>query len=73
MENTMSTKCTISYSHEPEFDFHFYHECFDDEAVYLELEGPDIEFEAYKDRVMIRIPNKIWNTIREYNAKSEES
>jgi hypothetical protein len=36
----MSTKSTIAHGH----GFHFYHEAFDEDGVYLELE--DVEFEA---------------------------
>jgi hypothetical protein len=60
----MSTKSTIAYSQGPDFDFHFYHEVFDDANVYLELRGPDLEYEAHAGRVMIRIPVEIWEVIR---------
>lgn len=61
----MSTKCTIAYGE----DFHFYHECFDDDNVYLEIEGDDIEYEAMKmlagpGRVMIKIPNAIMAAVQ---------
>ena len=52
----MSTKCSIAYG---ENKFHFYHECFDDENVYLELEGENLEYEASPGRVMVKIPNEI--------------
>ena len=32
----MSTRCTIAYDQK---DFHFYQECFENENVYLELDG----------------------------------
>src|SRR5262245_24365437 len=54
----MSTKSTIAHGN----NFHFYHECFDDNHVYLELEG--MEFEAGYNRVMVSIPIHIWETIR---------
>jgi hypothetical protein len=60
----MSTKCTIAYSHGPDFQFHFYNEVFDDHGVYLELEGPGLQYQAYPDRVMVRIPVEIWEAIR---------
>lgn len=54
----MSTKSTIAYGN----NFHFYHEAFDDDHVYLELEGT--EFEAGHGRVMVSIQMHIWETIR---------
>jgi hypothetical protein len=60
----MSTKCTIAYSHGPDFDFHFYHEVFDDHGVYLELTGESLQYEAGPGRVMVRIPVEIWEVIR---------
>lgn len=60
----MSTRCSIAYSSNPEHDFHFYHECFDDENVYLELSGPDLEYEAHRGCVTVRIPLEIWEVIR---------
>src|SRR5438874_9471962 len=56
----MSTKATIAYGK----NFHFYHEVFDDNFVYLELEG--VEFEAGYNRVMVPIPIHIWEVIRRY-------
>jgi hypothetical protein len=55
----MSTKATIVYGK----TFHFYHECLDNDRVYLELEGT--EFEAGYNRVMVPIPIHIWEVIRE--------
>jgi hypothetical protein len=55
----MSTKATIAHGKA----FHFYHECFDDDHVYLEIEGT--EFEAGYNRVMVPIPIHIWEIIRE--------
>jgi hypothetical protein len=56
----MSTKATIAYGS----NFHFYHEVFDDDRVYLELEG--VQFEAQRNRVMVPIPVHIWEVIRTY-------
>ncbi|MBM4258013.1 MAG: hypothetical protein FJ147_19235 [Deltaproteobacteria bacterium] len=56
----MSTKATIVYGP----TFHFYHEVFGDDAVYLELEG--VQFEAGYNRVMVPIPVHIWEVIRQY-------
>jgi hypothetical protein len=56
----MSTKATIAYGP----TFHFYQEVFDDDAVYLELEG--VQFEAGYNRVMVPIPVHIWEVIRQY-------
>lgn len=57
----MSTKCSLAYGD----TFHLYQECFDQDNVYLELEG--VEFEAATERVMVSIPIAIWETIREYS------
>jgi hypothetical protein len=56
----MSTKATLAYGP----TFHFYQEVFDDDAVYLELEG--VQFEAGYNRVMVPIPVHIWEVIRQY-------
>ncbi|MBS1792099.1 MAG: hypothetical protein JST85_30615 [Acidobacteria bacterium] len=54
----MSTKSTIAHGG----NFHFYYEAWDDDRVYLELEGT--EFEVGNNRVMVSIPIHIWETIR---------
>jgi hypothetical protein len=54
----MSTKATIAHGD----TFHFYHEIFDEDGVYLQLTGA--EFEARSNYVMVRIPIHIWETIR---------
>jgi hypothetical protein len=56
----MSTKTTIAYGR----NFHLYHEVFDEDYVYLELEGT--KFEASYNRVMVPIPVHIWEVIRRY-------
>ena len=58
----MSTKSTIIYGK----TFHFYEECFDNQHVYLELEGT--HFEAGYNHVMVPIPIHIWESIRHYGA-----
>ena len=61
----MSTKSSLAYgdtvvastrneSKERNLSFHLYQECFDEDNVYLELEG--VEFEASPERVMVTIP-----------------
>src|SRR5437016_35336 len=69
----MSTKSTIAHGD----DFHLYHEIFEDDFVYLELEG--VEFRATRDRVMVPIPLAVWEVIRKRGgadlslaAKSDE-
>ena len=54
----MSTKSTLASSD----NFHFYHEAFDDDHVYLRLDTT--HFEAGHGSVMVRIPIHIWETIR---------
>ena len=56
----MSTKVTIA--HGP--NFHLYHEVFEEDHVYLELEGT--QFEAGYNRVMVPIPAHVWEVIRHY-------
>ena len=71
----MSTKSSLAYgdtvvastrneSDERNLGFHLYQECFDEDNVYLELEG--VEYEATLERVMVTIPIAIWETIRKY-------
>lgn len=54
----MSTKATITHGEK----FHFYHECFDDDHVYLQLEGA--EYEANREQVTVAVPVDIWEVIR---------
>lgn len=54
----MSRKSTIASGD----NFHFYHEAFDDDHVYLRLDTS--HFEAGYGRVMVQIPVHIWETIR---------
>jgi hypothetical protein len=56
----MSTKSTIAHGR----NFHLYHEAFDEDYVYLELEGT--KFEAAYNRVMVPIPVHVWEVIRRY-------
>ncbi len=56
----MSTKATVAYSP----NFHLYKEVFDENFIYLELEG--VSFEAGYNRVMVPIPVHIWEVIRQY-------
>jgi hypothetical protein len=58
----MSTKATVAYGN----NFHFYRECFDEDFMYLELEG--VQFEAGYNRVMVPIPVHIWEIIRKYEG-----
>lgn len=69
----MSTKFSIACGP----DFHFYHEAFEQDAVYLELEKAF--FEASPDKVTVAIPVVVWEVIRQYAgadlswaAKSDE-
>ena len=57
---SMSTKATIA--HGP--NFHFYHDLWDEDHVYLEVEGT--QFEASYGRVMVPIPVHIWEVIRRH-------
>lgn len=56
----MSTKSTIAHGR----NFHLYHEAYDEDYVYLEVEGT--KFEASYNRVMVPIPVHIWEVIRHY-------
>lgn len=69
----MSTKSSIACGP----NFHFYHEAFEQDAVYLELE--QAFFEASPDKVTVAIPIVVWEVIRQYAgadlswaAKSDE-
>lgn len=55
----MSTKSTLA--HGP--GFHLYHECFEQDTVYLQLEKT--HFECYPDRVTVAIPVVAWEVIRQ--------
>jgi hypothetical protein len=55
----MSTKSTLVYGS----GFHLYHECFEQDNVYLELEKA--HFECYPDRVTVAIPVVVWEVIRQ--------
>lgn len=58
----MSTKCSIAHGN----NFHFYRECFDEDNVYLQLEG--IEFTASQSEVTVTIPMAIWAVIRQHSV-----
>jgi hypothetical protein len=58
----MSTKVTVAYGK----NFHLYKEVFDEDFIYLEIEG--IQFEASYNRVMMPIPVHIWEVIRQYEG-----
>lgn len=52
----MSTKNTICYGEH----YHVYSECFEEnEGVYLELNGTDLEFEILPNRITSRIPKSV--------------
>lgn len=55
----MSTKSTLVYGP----GFHLYHECFEQDNVYLELEKT--HFECCPDRVTVAIPVVVWEVIRQ--------
>ena len=56
----MSTKITVAYGD----NFHLYRESFDEDYIYLEMEG--VRFEASYNQVMMPIPIHIWEVIRRY-------
>ena len=58
----MSTKVTVAYGE----NFHFYQEVFDEDYIYLELEG--VKFEASYNRIVMPIPIHIWEVIRKYQG-----
>ena len=55
----MSTKSTLVYGP----SFHLYHDCFEQDNVYLELEKT--HFECYPDKVTVAIPVVVWEVIRQ--------
>ncbi|MGZ4960829.1 MAG: hypothetical protein ACXV7J_16435 [Methylomonas sp.] len=58
----MSTKSSIAYGP----NFHFYHEAFEQDAVYLELDRAF--FDASPDKVTVAIPVVVWEVIRQYGG-----
>ncbi|MGB5637286.1 MAG: hypothetical protein WBM44_24890 [Waterburya sp.] len=58
----MSTKITVAHGD----NFHFYREIFDEDYIYLEIEG--VQYEASYNRVMMPIPIHIWSVIRQYQG-----
>lgn len=58
----MSTKSTIAHGD----NFHFYHKAFDEESVYLRLEGT--EFEATSKEITVQIPMDVWEVIRQHRG-----
>lgn len=58
----MSTRCTLAYGPK----FHLYNECLDNDNVYLELEGAELEMDH--GAVVLTIPIEIWEVIRAYGA-----
>ena len=57
----MSTKGTLSYSNEPDKDYHLYNEALDCENVFLRIK--DGGWVAELDSITLKIPRKIWNEI----------
>ena len=65
----MSTRCTIGYGE----GYHLYEECFDQDKVWLELEGKvsDIEYNSHSDGCLIvGIDVTTWRAIVEAWLKS---
>jgi hypothetical protein len=63
----MSTRCTLAYGP----DFHLFVDCMDDDTtgpVYLELSGPNFEYEASSRQVTLTIPRAIWETVRHHGG-----
>ena len=58
----MSTKITVAYGD----NFHLYRESFDEDYIYLEMEG--VQFESSYNQVMMPIPIHIWEVIRQYQG-----
>lgn len=58
----MSTRSTIVYGG----TFHLYNEMFDEQFIYLEMDGT--HYEAGYNRVMVPIPIHIWEVIRKRGA-----
>lgn len=58
----MSTKITVAYGD----NFHLYRESFDEDYIYLEMEG--VQFEASYNQVTMPIPIHIWEVIRQYQG-----
>ncbi len=56
----MSTRVSIAYDDK----YHVYSECFElDSAIYVELSGPEVEYEAYPQQITVRIPKNVVEAI----------
>ena len=62
----MSTKSSLACGP----GFHLFREVFDDDNLYLEVEGT--HFQAAYNRVMVPIPVHVWEVIRRYPGASYE-
>ena len=65
----MSTRATIAYGEK----YHLYSECFDvDGSVYLELNGPDLEYEASPGQIVVHIPRNVIEAILNHSEEIKE-
>lgn len=65
----MSTKNTIAFGD----TYHVYSEiCEENQSVYIQLDGNDLEYEVYPKRVTLRIPKHIMKDILKNSDKINE-
>jgi hypothetical protein len=65
----MSTKNTITFGS----DYYVYSElCEENQSVYLQLDGVDLEFEVFPNRITVRIPKRIMKDILDHSDKINE-
>jgi hypothetical protein len=63
----MSTRSSLAWAEE----FHLYQDLMDDDgAVYLELQGQNLDYSASPHSITLRIPIEIWETIRHHGGAS---
>lgn len=55
----MSTKSSIAYGE----NFHFYEEVFENEGLYLQVNGEDAYYEIYPGSYTVRIPGDVLRAI----------
>jgi len=65
----VSTRITIAYDDK----YHLYSECFDENnSVYLELGGPELEYSCSPGELTVRIPRNVIEAILNNSAEIRE-
>lgn len=66
----MSSKVTIEYTEK----WHLYTDCFDDDAIYLEVDHSPAEVSFTLDPTIltVRFPSELWAAIRKHPSPGEQ-